>query len=103
MELPTTMRSPNSWVSSLLYGVSPQPEHAPENSINGCWNWLPLTENLSTRSSRTGRVSKNSQLGTSAAVWVASGFITRALILAGQMSAQLSHPMQSSVSTCMRK
>ena len=27
--------SPNSWVTSLAYGVSPQPPHAPENSRSG--------------------------------------------------------------------
>ena len=39
----TSMRSPNSWVTSLMYGVSPQPEQAPENSIRGWENWLPFT------------------------------------------------------------
>ncbi len=33
--LATIMRSPNSWVTSLTYGVSPQPAHAPENSNSG--------------------------------------------------------------------
>ena len=28
---------------SLMYGVSPQPAHAPENSNSGCKNWLFLT------------------------------------------------------------
>ena len=41
--LATTMRSPNSCVMSLTYGVSPQPAHAPENSNSGWRNWLPLT------------------------------------------------------------
>ena len=27
--------SPNSWVISFAYGVSPQPAHAPENSSSG--------------------------------------------------------------------
>jgi len=31
----TRMRSPNIWVSSFRYGVSPQPEQAPENSKSG--------------------------------------------------------------------
>ena len=35
--------SPNNWVTSLAYGVSPQPAQAPEYSSNGCSNWLPLT------------------------------------------------------------
>ena len=36
-------RSPKSWVSSLTYGVSPQPAQAPENSKSGCRNCEPLT------------------------------------------------------------
>ena len=35
--------SPNNCVTSLAYGVSPHPAQAPENSSNGCSNWLPLT------------------------------------------------------------
>jgi hypothetical protein len=46
--LAITMRSPNSWVSSLKYGVSPQPLHALENSMRGVWNWDPRTVVLST-------------------------------------------------------
>ncbi len=40
------IRSPKSWVSVLMYGVSPQPEQASENSNSGCscatpftWSW----------------------------------------------------------------
>ena len=40
------MRSPNSWVTSLIYGVSPQPAQAPENSNRGFSNWLPFTVSL---------------------------------------------------------
>ena len=36
--------SPKSCVSSLAYGVSPQPAQAAENSHSGCRNWLPLIE-----------------------------------------------------------
>ena len=46
--------SPNNWVTSFAYGVSPQPAQAPENSSNGCLNWDPLTDaslNFSTTSS----------------------------------------------------
>ena len=32
------IRSPNSWVTSLMYGVSPQPAQAPENSKYGFAN-----------------------------------------------------------------
>ena len=35
--------SPNNWVASLMYAVSPQPAQAPENSISGVLNWLSLT------------------------------------------------------------
>ena len=31
--------SPNSWVMFLMYGVSPQPAQAPENSNSGWENW----------------------------------------------------------------
>ena len=41
--LATIMRSPKSWVISLMYGVSPQPAQAPENSNRGCANWLFFT------------------------------------------------------------
>ena len=34
------IRSPNICVNNLIYGVSPQPEHAPENSKSGFSNWL---------------------------------------------------------------
>ena len=35
--------SPKSWVTSLIYGVSPQPAQAPWNSNKGFENWLPFT------------------------------------------------------------
>ena len=56
------MRSPNSWVITLIYGVSPQPEHAPENSKYGIANWLPLTDFLSIRLSLTSTFIAYSQL-----------------------------------------
>ena len=63
MALATVARSPNSWVSSLMYGVSPQPAHAPGNSNSGCRNWVPRTVPKSTRErSLTGSASKNSTL-----------------------------------------
>ena len=49
MALPMSSRSPTNWVSSLMYGVSPQPAQAPEYSNSGCISWLPLT--VSTRTS----------------------------------------------------
>ena len=36
--LATISRSPNNWVINFTYGVSPQPEQAPENSNNGVAN-----------------------------------------------------------------
>ena len=39
----TYILSPNNCVTSLAYGVSPQPAQAPENCSNGCLNWLPLS------------------------------------------------------------
>ena len=59
MALATSSRSPNSWLISLRYGVSPQPAQAPENSIgrgyrlrmvklqqeiSGCWRTLAGAE-----------------------------------------------------------
>ena len=41
--LATIIRSPNNWVTSFTYGVSPQPEQAPENCSSGCSNWEPFT------------------------------------------------------------
>ncbi len=52
------IRSPKSWVSSFMYGVSPQPAQAPENSRSGCSNWLPFTENLSSGFFFRGRASE---------------------------------------------
>ena len=36
------IRSPNNWLMSLTFAVSPQPAHAPLNSNSGVTNWLPL-------------------------------------------------------------
>ena len=47
---------------ALIYGVSPQPEHAPENSKYGIANWLPLTDFLSIRLSLTSTFIAYSQL-----------------------------------------
>src|SRR5512137_1432669 len=51
------IRSPNSCVMVFKYGVSPHPEHAPENSRSGCWNCEPFTVYLSNPPDRTGIVS----------------------------------------------
>jgi len=50
----------------------------------------------------TGSSVEKMWLGTWASVWVSSGFITRAFCLAGQMSAQLPHPVQSKGLTWIR-
>ena len=42
-------RSPKSWVSSLRYGVSPQPAQAPENSNSGSRNCESLTSSCRSR------------------------------------------------------
>jgi len=60
------IRSPNNCVINLAYGVSPQPAQAPENSNNGCSNWLPLTVNLSRGFSFLDTVIAYSQLAASA-------------------------------------
>ena len=53
------MRSPIIWVTSLMYGVSPQPAQAPENSNSGRLNWLPLmVPTLIRLSSTSGRARK---------------------------------------------
>ena len=59
--LATIIRSPNSWVTSLMYGVSPQPAQAPENSNSGCNAWDPFTESWGSASrSISGMVRKKS-------------------------------------------
>ena len=59
MALEASIRSPISWVTSLMYGVSPQPAQAPENSNSGRLNWLPLmVPTLIRLSSTSGRARK---------------------------------------------
>ena len=103
--LATTMRSPNSWVTSLTYGVSPQPAQAPENSNRGFLNWLSLTAFRFRAPLYSGSVWANSQLASWAS-WVCRGFISRATFLpplfTGQTCVQFSQPVQSSTETCMR-
>ena len=82
-----------------MYAVSPHPAHAPENSINGCLNWLPLTVFAgitSTFGATSSGFTANAQLSNSVSSWVSIGFITKAFSLAGHMSAQFPHPVQSS-------
>ena len=93
--------SPNNWVANLIYGVSPQPAHAPENSISGCLNWLSLTVLPAVKCSLfdTSFDTEKSQFATSVSTCVPSGFISNALPGAGQISTQLLHPVQSNVLT----
>ena len=86
-----------------MYGVSPHPAQAPENSISGCLNWLPFTVLTFIKSpfGATFLVSTaNAQFSTSFS-WVSNGSITNAFSLAGQTSAQFPHPVQSIVLTCI--
>src|SRR3989339_1142635 len=101
--LATVMRSPYNWVINLMYGVSPQPAHAPENSNKGCTNCDDFT--LVERGVISLIVTFSaiySQRGISASC-DAKGFISKALVFAGQTSAQLPQPVQSKVETCIRK
>src|ERR1022692_4650783 len=47
--LATIILSPYSCDNNFTYGVSPQPEQAPENSNSGCNNCVPFTVFLFTR------------------------------------------------------
>src|SRR5512140_2514021 len=99
----TMARSPKSWLTSLTYGVSPQPEHAPENSNNGSSNCASLTRWVERRvRSASGSLSKNAQLafscsriGTCGAMLTALS-LTSVLFLTGQTSTQSAQPVQSS-------
>ena len=80
MALATIMRSPNSWVTSLRYGVSPQPAHAPENSNSGSSTWEPLTESCGSRPRSSGGIDwKYSQRRRSTSRWSSTGSMLIAL------------------------
>ena len=93
-----------------MYGVSPQPAQAPENSNSGCRNCVPRTVPKSTRDrSATGSVSKNAMLSRSAATSGSRGARLIAL-RAGSSGAPTGHacthssqPVQSSTYTCSVK
>src|SRR5437588_11867912 len=107
MALATIMRSPKSCVASLMYGVSPQPEHAPENSNNGRASCeFLMAPILSCEVSTSGNVRKNSQLvfsrsriGGCEAILIALRPTCR-LSLTGHASTHNLHPVQSSGETC---
>src|SRR6266498_1249059 len=91
--LAITARSPNNCVISLMYGVSPQPEQAPENSNSGCSSCESLTRlRLSAARSVSGIFKKKSQLAFSAsrsggcASILIALCLTSVLLLAGQTS-----------------
>ena len=61
MALPINIRSPKNCVSSLTYGVSPQPAQAPENSNSGSNSCEPLiVSGLTFERSTSGIVRKKS-------------------------------------------
>src|SRR5947209_1818124 len=105
--LATIMRSPKSCVASLIYGVSPQPEHAPENSNNGSASCeFLMAPMLSCEVSTSGNVRKNSQLAFSRSRMGGCETILIALCptcrlsLTGHASTHKLHPVQSSGETC---
>src|SRR5512140_278985 len=97
---------------SFTYGVSPQPEQAPENSKSGLTNCEPLGVSILYRfgsvSGRTLRkksqfLASCSRSGTCAAMLIAlkfdlvpSGFF----LMAGQALTHSTQPVQSSGATC---
>ena len=106
MALATTIRSPNSCVASLMYGVSPQPAQAPENSNSGCNACEPFAESWGRRSrSSSGIDRKKSHAGRSASRWASAGSMlidlwrTSVFDFAGHTSTQTPQPVQSSGAT----
>src|SRR5476649_2337883 len=105
--LAISMRSPKSCVINLMYGVSPQPLQAPENSKSGCSNCTSLTWLMeSAVRSVSGIFRKNSQLAASASRKGACGTMLMArcfgwlLLFAGQTCTHSVQPVQSSGATC---
>jgi hypothetical protein len=80
--LATIIRSPKSWLTRRRYGVSPQPEQAPENSKSGSRTWDPLTVSCASRlRSSCGIERKKSQLRRSTSAWSSTGSMLMALWL----------------------
>src|SRR5271166_1688981 len=105
--LATSRRSPNSCVTSLMYGVSPQPAQAPENSKSGSSNCeFLMVANVIRAGSISGSLVKKSQLTDSTAAMgsIASILIalrpTRLLSFTGHASTQRPQLVQSSGETC---
>ena len=104
--LATTIRSPKSWVTRRMYGVSPQPAQAPENSNSGSSWAAPLTVSRGSALRSSGGIarkashfsrsmSRRSRYGT----MLMALCPTSVLLLAGQTSTQTPHPVQSSGAT----
>src|SRR6266545_6413056 len=100
-------RSPNNCVNNLMYGVSPQPEQAPENSNRGCSSCTFFTDvkpNVPFRC-KSGNCRKKSQFWRSlsrSGSWsciLSALRDTLLLSLAGQTSTQRRQPVQSSTAT----
>src|SRR5579862_5908330 len=105
--LAISMRSPKSCVMSLTYGVSPQPEQAPENSNSGCSSCTSFTWLIETiLRSVSGIFRKKSQLAASdsriggCATMLIARCFTSLLLLAGQTCTHNVQPVQSSGATC---
>src|ERR1043166_3677771 len=92
-------RSPNICVSNFTYDVSPQPEHAPENSMSGSMNCVPLSSIGNFVRSGAGRLRKNLKLSRSVARNGSIGTMLIALCVgvsfdfAGQIATHKLHPV----------
>jgi len=90
-----------------MYGVSPQPEQAPENSNSGSSTWEPLTVSWATAVRSSGGMARKwLHRSRSTSRWASTGSrlmalcFTSVLDRAGQTSTQTPHPVQSSGATC---
>src|SRR5512138_2066900 len=98
-------RSPNICVSSLMYGVSPQPAQAPEYSRSGSANCMDFNSGASFVRSGTESLLKKVKFSCSCLRRGDMGNMSSALCsglalsLAGQMTAQSVQPVQSSGET----
>src|SRR5436190_18661722 len=101
------MRSPNNWLASLIEGVSPHPEQAPENSNKGINNCeFLIAARFNSVASTSDRERKNSQfvfsrsrIGGCSAILIAFRPTCR-LSLTGHASMHNLQPVQSSGDTC---
>src|SRR5215831_10663629 len=100
-------RSPNICVISLMYGVSPQPAHAPENSNRGSSNCESFTCVCEVLSRSTSGIDRKyfqyalyfSRIGGCGSMLMAR-CLASLLLLAGQTATHNPHPVQSSGETC---